>query len=125
MEFTFSKRARTLSVGLMLTGLLVLAMGYIMTTGDPQEAPMLGQRMWSDLLVNGFFFFGISLGILFFLRLAERHRDRVERIAAPCVRGHDGLAADRRGHHPSIDHPGLARRPSCVALDGPRSTPPR
>ena len=56
MEFTFSKRARTLSVGLMLTGLLVLAMGYIMTKGDPNEAPMLGQRMWSDLLVNGFFF---------------------------------------------------------------------
>ena len=63
MEFTFSKRARTLSVGLMLLGLLVAAVGIM---GDGTEHH---QRTWASLLVNGFFFFGISLGILFFYAL--------------------------------------------------------
>ena len=63
MEFTFSKRARTISGGLMLVGIVAALIGIM---GDHSEHH---QRTWASLLVNGFFFFGISLGILFFYAL--------------------------------------------------------
>lgn len=63
MEFTFSKRARTLSLGLMAVGTLAALIGIM---GDETAHH---QRTWASLLVNGFFFFGISLGILFFYAL--------------------------------------------------------
>ncbi|MFZ1689091.1 MAG: quinol:cytochrome C oxidoreductase [Flavobacteriales bacterium] len=67
MEFTFSKRARSLSLALAVIGLLLLVMGYFMAGEHGGEH--LGQRMWANLLVCGFFFFGISLGALFFYAL--------------------------------------------------------
>ncbi len=69
MNFTFSKRARTLSTGLIVLGIVAMAIGFFAAKGDAHEAEHLGQRTWSSLLVNGFFFFGIALGALFFYAL--------------------------------------------------------
>lgn len=63
MEFTFSKRARTLSLALAVFGLLLFVAGFMTSHGET------GQRVWANLLVCGFFFFGISLGALFFYAL--------------------------------------------------------
>jgi len=63
MEFTFSKRAKSISIILMVIGLLSLVVGAYM---DPTDHH---QKTWANLLVNGIFFFGISLGALFFYAL--------------------------------------------------------
>src|SRR5688572_16470261 len=69
MNFTFSKRARTLSMALIVLGVVAMAIGIFAASGGEHEGGHLGQRVWSDLLVNGFFFFGIALGALFFYAL--------------------------------------------------------
>lgn len=63
MNFTISKRARTLSMALVVLGALATVAGVI---GDHSDHH---QRTWSALLVNGFFFLGIGLGALFFYAL--------------------------------------------------------
>lgn len=65
MNFTLSKRASSLSMLLMVIGLVVAAIGYF-SAHDPAH---VGQNAWSALFINGFFFFGISLGALFFYAL--------------------------------------------------------
>lgn len=64
MEFTLSNRAKKTFIGLVAVGLVALIIGMI--TDHSGET---GTRFWSNLLINGFFFFGISLGALFFLAL--------------------------------------------------------
>ena len=63
MNFTISKRASTLSMILIGVGVLATVAGVL---GDHSDHH---QRAWSALLVNGFFFFGIGLGALFFYSL--------------------------------------------------------
>lgn len=63
MNFTISKRARTLSMALIAVGAIATVYGVV---GDHSGHH---QRTWSALLVNGFFFLGISLGALFFYAL--------------------------------------------------------
>lgn len=63
MNFTFSKRARTLSMALIVLGAAAMLVGII---GDHTDHH---QRTWANLLVNAFFFLGISLGALFFYSL--------------------------------------------------------
>lgn len=63
MEFTFSKRARTLTLVLIVAGLLATVVGIMGDTTDHH------QRTWASLFVNGFFFFGIALGSLYFFAL--------------------------------------------------------
>ena len=63
MNFTISKRARGITMGLMVLGVVATVIGVL---GDTTEHH---QRTWANLLVNGFFFFGIALGALFFLSL--------------------------------------------------------
>src|SRR5688572_22005084 len=63
MNFTFSKRARSVSMILLVLGALATVIGIL---GDPSPHH---QRTWANLLVSGFFFFGISLGALFFYAL--------------------------------------------------------
>ena len=63
MEFTFSKRARTISLALIVVGVVAAIVGIL---GDHTDHH---QRTWANLLINGFFFFGIALGTLFFLAL--------------------------------------------------------
>ena len=63
MNFTFSKRARTISLASIVLGAVATVAGIL---GDDTDHH---QRTWSNLLINGFFFFGISLGALFFYAL--------------------------------------------------------
>ena len=69
MTFTFSKRARTVSTVIMVLGVLGVLAGFMSLKGDPEQAGHLGQRTWANLLINGFFFLGVSLGALFFYAL--------------------------------------------------------
>lgn len=63
MEFTFSKRAKNISIFLMVLGVVSLIIGAIT---DPTDHH---QKTWANLLVNGFFFFGVALGGLYFYAL--------------------------------------------------------
>ena len=63
MEFTFSQRAKNITFVLMGLGLVGTVVGTLM------EQEHANQRFWANLLVNGFFFFAIGLGALFFLAL--------------------------------------------------------
>jgi len=63
MNFTISNRARSISLGLIVLGAVAAVVGIL---GDNTDHH---QRTWASLLVNGFFFFGIGLGALFFFAL--------------------------------------------------------
>jgi hypothetical protein len=63
MNFTFSKRARTITMALIVLGAVATLVGIL---GDHTEHH---QRTWANLLINGFFFFGIAMGALFFYAL--------------------------------------------------------
>ncbi|HEY0978254.1 MAG TPA: quinol:cytochrome C oxidoreductase [Flavobacteriales bacterium] len=63
MEFTFSKRARAISMFLIVVGFALALIGVF---GDHTDHH---QHSWAALLINGFFFFGIALGVLFFYSL--------------------------------------------------------
>lgn len=63
MNFTLSNRARSISFGLIILGVLATVVGIM---GDHTDHH---QRTWANLLVNSFFFFGIGLGALFFFAL--------------------------------------------------------
>jgi hypothetical protein len=63
VDFVVSKRARNISIGLIAAGLLALIIGIVTNHTEGN------QRFWAGLLFNGFFFFGISLGALFFYAL--------------------------------------------------------
>jgi hypothetical protein len=63
MNFSFSKRAPKLIMALIALGAVVTVAGIL---GDHTDHH---QRTWANLLVNGFFFLGISLGALFFFAL--------------------------------------------------------
>lgn len=64
MEFIFSKRAKITFSVLMLIGVIAMVYGYLHGGGDHGH-----DRFWANIFVNGFFFFAISLGALFFLAL--------------------------------------------------------
>lgn len=63
MNFTLSNRARSITFGLMILGALATVVGVM---GDHTDHH---QRSWASLLINSFFFLGISLGALFFYAL--------------------------------------------------------
>ncbi|MBL7985127.1 MAG: hypothetical protein JNM91_09020, partial [Flavobacteriales bacterium] len=67
MNFTFSKRARTLSMALMVLGLVLAVAGFFSVKAHSPESA--GQNFWAALFINGFYFFGIALGALFFYAL--------------------------------------------------------
>jgi hypothetical protein len=62
-QFQFEGRAKQFSIVLMAIGAVALIGGYLTDHSDHH------QRWWSNLLVNGFFWFGISLSALFFYAL--------------------------------------------------------
>jgi len=64
MEYTISKNAKITSSILILVGIIALVIG--LTSGHGHHT---SQRFWANLLVNGYFFFTISLAALFFLAL--------------------------------------------------------
>jgi hypothetical protein len=64
MEYKVSDRAKKMTLMMAGLGLLLFLLG-IFTDGSEHA----GNRFWSNLLINGFFFFAISLGAMFFLAL--------------------------------------------------------
>lgn len=64
MEFTISNNAKKTVFGLIGIGVIALIIGLV-----TDHSHHLNQRIWSNLLINGFFFFAISLGALYFLAL--------------------------------------------------------
>jgi len=69
MNFTFSKRARTISMALMVIGVVLAVIGYFTVKSDAHRAASATDNFWAALFINGFFFFGIALGALFFYAL--------------------------------------------------------
>jgi hypothetical protein len=63
MEFKISKKAAKTTYLMMGLGLLATIIGIAMDDSHEHMRP------WANLLVNGFFFFAIALGALFFLAL--------------------------------------------------------
>ena len=63
MTFTLTSRARTLCIGLLALGLVLAGFGFLNDHTDHH------QNFWAALFINAFFFFGISLGALFFFAL--------------------------------------------------------
>jgi hypothetical protein len=65
MEFKITNKAKMLFNGLMAGGAVLLIIGILSNMGDSH----LGQRIMANGLINGFFFFALGLGALFFLAL--------------------------------------------------------
>ncbi len=65
MEFKIANKAKMLTVILMGLGALALIIGIIANMGSEN----LGQRLMVNGLTNGFYFFALALGALFFLAL--------------------------------------------------------
>jgi hypothetical protein len=63
MEYQLSSRAKMITFILMGIGLLAMILGFV------NDDTAHHGRFWSNMLINGFFFFAISLGALFFLAL--------------------------------------------------------
>ncbi len=70
-KYTFSGIAKTLSYVLMLIGLVSLVFLAMGMMGDHSEEAhhIANSRFWTNLMINGFFFFGISLAAIFFLSI--------------------------------------------------------
>jgi hypothetical protein len=65
MEFSISNRAKKVIIGLGFLGLLLTVIGVVY-----QDKTLLFQRLMANLLLDGFFFFALGLGALFYLALA-------------------------------------------------------
>lgn len=68
MEFKISSKAKTLTIFLMVVGLVFTGIGVWMETFN-HHGEHMGLRLMANLLVDSFFFFAIGLGALFFLAL--------------------------------------------------------
>lgn len=64
MEFKVSNKAKIFSIILIVIGLISLLAGIFTDHSDHA-----GQRLWANVLINGYFFFLIPLGALFFIAL--------------------------------------------------------
>ncbi|MFZ6051878.1 quinol:cytochrome C oxidoreductase [Halocola ammonii] len=72
MNFTFPAKTKVFTYILMAIGLVALIVGFFTDSApegwvNPEEYHHM--RWWANLLVNGFFFYGIALGALFFYAL--------------------------------------------------------
>ena len=65
MEFKVTNKSKKLTNILMAVGILFTIIGVVSNIGEHN----LGQRLMADGLINGFYFFAIGLGALFFLAL--------------------------------------------------------
>lgn len=65
MEFKIANKAKTLTLALIVVGVLFTALGIIINMGDDHMAT----RVLGSSLVSSFFYFSIGLGALFFLAL--------------------------------------------------------
>jgi hypothetical protein len=68
MDYIFEGKAKRNTFLLIGGGVLLFMLGVaIMMMGHHEGESHLGQRIWTSLLISGFFFFGIALASLFFL----------------------------------------------------------
>jgi len=65
MEFQITKKAKNVAFGLMGFGALLTIIGIVITASDHHFLT----RLLASGLINGFFFFALGLGALFFLAL--------------------------------------------------------
>ncbi|MDB4534000.1 quinol:cytochrome C oxidoreductase [Vicingaceae bacterium] len=65
MEYTVSKQAKLTTIILVVVGLLSLATGIFLN----HDHHGVSGRLWANLLVDGYFFFTISVAAIFFLAL--------------------------------------------------------
>jgi hypothetical protein len=65
MEFKVSNKSKTLTTVLLAVGVLFTAIGIVSNMGEHN----IVQRIMANGLINGFYFFAIGLGALFFLAL--------------------------------------------------------
>ena len=63
MEYSLSNKLKITTYVMMALGLVAMVYGFMNDHSDHHN------RFWGNFLVNGFFFFAISLGALFFLAL--------------------------------------------------------
>lgn len=72
MDYVFSSKTKKITLGTAVIGLLLFLLAAL-TDGHNDYGLIgehgLGQRIWSNVLVNGFFFFSIALSMLFFMVL--------------------------------------------------------
>ncbi|MDP1744636.1 MAG: quinol:cytochrome C oxidoreductase [Bacteroidota bacterium] len=70
-NYTFTKKTKNITIGLMVIGLITLIAGFL--TDHAPEGVSHDEyhhtRIWANLLVNGWFFMGIALLATFFMAL--------------------------------------------------------
>lgn len=64
MEYTVSNKAKITSIILIVVGVVALLVGVFTDHGHHVD-----KRLWANLLVNGYFFFTLSLAAVFFLAI--------------------------------------------------------
>ena len=71
LNYTFTNRTRNITFGLMAIGLITLIAGFVMDAAPEgvNAEEYHHTRVWSNLLVNGYFFMGIALLATFFMAL--------------------------------------------------------
>ena len=69
MEFTISSKAKSLTLILMVLGVVGIALGAWLEFGYHDGGARFTQRFLANLLIDSFFFFAIGLGALYFLAL--------------------------------------------------------
>lgn len=70
MDYVFSNKTKKITLGTAVVGILLFALAVLTDSADYGILEHgLSQRVWGNLLVNGFFFFSIALAMLFFLAL--------------------------------------------------------
>jgi hypothetical protein len=63
MNFVFSNRSKVVTYVLIAIGVVSLIGGFVAYGSDDAD------RIWTNIMINGFYFLGISLGALFFYAL--------------------------------------------------------
>lgn len=70
MDYVFSSKTKKITIGTAIVGLVLFLLAAFTDHSDYGTLHHgLSQRIWSNLLINGFFFFAISLSMLFFMLL--------------------------------------------------------
>ena len=70
MDYVFSDKTKKITIGTALVGLLLFLLAAFTDHADYGTLHHgLSQRIWSNVLINGFYFFAITLAMLFFMAL--------------------------------------------------------
>ncbi|MGB3948112.1 MAG: quinol:cytochrome C oxidoreductase [Bacteroidia bacterium] len=69
LNYTFTKKTKNITIGLMVIGLITIILGFLMDHAPEgvSHDEYHHNRIWANLLVNGWFFMGIALLSLFFM----------------------------------------------------------